>query len=152
MPGDGTSEIFVTFLLAMIGYAGLTITLLISLRGNVPLTFWRIISLIILIHVFMVWTYRYEWEFSMSVRNGYLGFLIFHSALIIILISNFIKQSIAKTLIKISFIIVTAGAVGAVFRYDVVEIYKVPVLIFATAGIIGLSRGFILKNTKFLSE
>jgi hypothetical protein len=152
MLDEGTTIIFLTFLFAMIGYAGLTVTLLISFRRNVPLTFWRIVSLIILIHVFMVWTYRYEWDISLSVRNGYSGFLIFHPALLIILVSNFVKQSIAKALIRISFIVVTAGAIGAVFRYDVVEIYKVPVLTFATAGIIGLFRNFILNRSVLSSE
>ena len=146
MLSEGINEIFITFFFAVTGYIGLTITLLLSLKQNIPHLFWRIVSLIILIHVFMVWSYRYDWQFAVSVRNGYSGFLIFHTALLIILLSNFVQENIARILIKISFIVVTTGAVGAVFRYDVVEIYKVPVLIFAVVGSAGLFWSYFLKK------
>ena len=93
----------------------------------------------------MVWAYRYDWQFSLAVRNGYFGFLLFHSALLIILISTFVKESGAKTLIRVSFIVVTIGAVGASFRYDVVAIYRVPVLLCAIAGSGGLLWGYFKK-------
>ncbi len=142
MVGEGTTDIFITFLLAIIGYAGLTTVLLISLNRKVPLILWRIIALIILAHVIMVWTYRYSWQFSLALRNGYFGFLLFHSALLMIFISTFIHESTTKILIRISFIVITIGALGSVFRYDVVAIYKVPVIIFAIAGIGSLTRYF----------
>src|SRR3970282_1236442 len=107
MLSEGINEIFMTFFFAIIGYTGLTITLLLSLKQNILHLFWRIVSLIILIHVFMVWSTRYDWQFYKSVRNGYSWFLIFHTALLMILISNFVKENIAKTLIRISFIVVT---------------------------------------------
>ncbi len=137
MIGQGTTEIFITFLLAIIGYAGLTVTLILSLKNKPYMYFWRVISLIILIHVFMVWNYRYSFDFSLSVRNGYGGFILFHSSLIIILVSAFVKEKLSKTLIIISFFIVTSGAVGASFRYDVVAVYKIPVLVCAAIGFTG---------------
>ena len=84
----------------------------------------------------MVWNFRYEWQFSLAVRNGYTGFLIFHSALLMIQISSFVKKNLSLPLIRISFIVVSIGAVGAVFRYDAVEVYRIPVIVL---GIIGLS-------------
>ena len=148
MLSEGINEIFITFFFAVIGYTGLTITLLLSLKKNIPHLFWRIVSLIILIHVFMVWSSRYDWQFSMSVRNGYSGFLIFHTALLMILLSNFVKENIEKTLIRISFIVVTTGAVGAVFKYDVVAVYKIPVLICAAVGSTGLLWVFLKRLKK----
>jgi hypothetical protein len=145
------TSIFITFLLAMIGYAGLTATVLLSLNRKVPVLFWRTAALIILVHVIMVWAYRYNWQFSTSVRNGYSGFIIFHSALLMILVSTFIRERTAKILIRISFIVVTIGAVGAVFRYEVVEIYKVPVIICAFTGCAALLRKF-RKQRKIISE
>jgi hypothetical protein len=115
----------------MIGYIGMTITVVLSLKGNIPILFWRLVSLVILLHVIMVWSFHYEWNFSMSVRNGYGGFLIFHSALMLIIVSNYLKETFAIILIRISALIVTAGALGAVFRYDMVSVYKAPVLICA---------------------
>ena len=134
MLGEETTIIFLTFLLAIIGYAGLTVTLLLCIKRKVPFLLWRIVAVIILVHVIMVWAYRYDWQFSLAVRNGYFGFLLFHSALLMILISISIKESAAKILIRISFIVVTIGAVGASFRYDVVAIYRVPVILCAVAG------------------
>ena len=145
MFSDGTT-IFITFLLAIIGYNGLTITLLLSIKRKIPYLFWRIVTAIILFHVIMVWTYHYSWQFNVAVRNGYSGFIIFHSALLFILISNFVKENVAKILIRISFVVVTIGAVGASFRYDVVSIYKIPVLICAVAGSVGLFFLFYQKR------
>ena len=95
----------------------------------------------------MVWVFHYDWQFSVAVRNGYSGFIIFHSALLMILLSNFVKESSAKVLIKISFIVVTIGAVRAVFRYDVVSIYRIPVLICAAAGSLGLLWNYLKKRS-----
>lgn len=139
------TNLFITFLLAMIGYTGITFVVLYTIKRKVPLLFWLVVVLIILVHVIMVWNFRYDWQFSVAVRNGYWGFIIFHSALLMILVSTFVKQSIAKILIRISFIVVTAGAVGAVFRYDVVEIYKLPVMICSIAGSTGLLWNYLRK-------
>ena len=136
----------ITFLLAMLGYGGLTVTLIFSRKGKIPFTFWRVVSLIILLHVFMIWTIHYEWNFSTAVRNGYSGFLIFHSSLLMILISTFVYKSIALILIRISSVVVTVGAVGAVFRYESVQSYKLPVIICALA--IGVTLLVILNEKR----
>lgn len=136
----------ITFLLAILGYIGLTVTLIFSLKGKIPFTFWRVVSLIILLHVFMIWTVHYEWNFSTSVRNGYSGFLIFHSALLMNLISTFVNKSIALILIRISSVVVTVGAVGAVFRYESVQFYKLPVIICAL--VIGVALLVILNEKR----
>ena len=51
---EDTTETFITFLLAIFGYLGLTITLLISLKRDLPFLFWRMIAVIIFVHVIMV--------------------------------------------------------------------------------------------------
>ena len=131
---------FITFLLAVIGYAGMTFVVLCSINKPVPFLFWRINAVIILAHVVLVWTHRYEMQFELSIRNGYSGFIIFHSALLIILISTIVNQRISRLLIRVSFIIVAAGAIGATFRYEVVLIYKIPVLILTAFGLFGLIK------------
>lgn len=138
-------HIFITFLLAITGYAGLTIVTLISISKRIPLLLWRITALIILVHVFYIWNFYYEWQFSVSVRNGYTGFIIFHTALIIILVSTITKEVRSKILIRISFLVVTAGAVGAVLRYDIVEVYRIPVFIFAAAGSAGVLYDVLIQ-------
>jgi hypothetical protein len=94
----------------------------------------------------MVWIYRYELQFSLAVRNGYIGFAIFHTALLMILISTVVKEHITLILIRLSFIIVTIGAVGAIFRYDVVTIYRLPIMLCAFAGSAGLLWLYIQKR------
>jgi hypothetical protein len=148
MSVENSFEIFVTFLLAIIGYVGLTVILIVSLKGKIPFNIWRIFASIIVIHVIMVWIFRYQWSFSQSVRNGYGGFLIFHSALTLIILSALVKENISKILIRLSFVIVTMGAVGAVFRYDIVAVYKIPVLICAISGSAALFYFFVKKKFK----
>lgn len=127
-------------MLAVIGYTGMTFVVLRSINKPVPFLFWRINTVIILAHVALVWVHRYEMQFQLATRNGYSGFIIFHLALLIIIISTIVKEGISIRLIRLSFIIVAAGAVGATFRYDVAEIYKIPVLILTTLGLFGLIK------------
>lgn len=138
MVGEGTTAIFITFLLAMIGYAGLTLVVLLSLRGNVPFPLWRVIAAVISAHVLMVWTFRYGWEFELAVRNGYAGFVMFHAAWLMILVSMAAGRKVARILIQTAFVVVTIGATGATFLYDVVAVYRIPVILCALAGNGGL--------------
>ena len=135
MVGEGTTAITITFLLAIIGYVGLTVVLLRSLQGRMPWVLWRTVAVVIATHVVMVWTFRYHGEFALAVRNGYGGFLLFHTALTLILISTFLRERLAILLVRVAFLIVTAGALGASFIYDVVAIYRVPVILCAVAGV-----------------
>ena len=100
MVGTGTTEIFITFLLAITGYVGLTTVVVLTLRGQHPTALWRAIALIILVHVLMVWIYRYDWQFDLAVRNGYTGFVIFHTALALILISTFVNTILRTVFFK----------------------------------------------------
>lgn len=137
MLGESGTLIFITFFLGVTGYLGLTIVIILSLQEYFPSIIWKITTLIILAHVIMIWLFRYDLHFPLAVRNSYSGFAIFHSALILILLSHFYKRK-SLLLIRLSFIIVSMGAIGAVFRYDVVELYKVPVLTCAITGCCGL--------------
>lgn len=148
MVGDGTTAIFITFLLAMLGYGGLTSVILLSLRGSLPFLFWRMVAAVILVHVIMVWTFRYEWQFALAVRNGYGGFMMFHSALLMILLSTVSSERVARILTRIAFVVVTIGALGATFLYDVVAIYRVPVIACALAGGGGLAWSYVIQRRR----
>lgn len=137
---------FVTFLLAPIGYAGLTLTAVKAARGAVPVILLRSIAVVIISHVILVWVVRYEGQLSEATRNGYVGFVLFHSTLLAILASVFVRERLARRFIVAAFGIVTVGALGAVFRYEVVAIYRVPVIVCATLGIAGLARAYRLER------
>jgi hypothetical protein len=130
----------VTFILAVIGYAGLAATAIRSARARLPVGLWRAAVSIILAHVLLVWMARYEWQFAEATRNGYPGFLVFHGALAMILASVFVGERAARALVLTAFVVVTFGAVGAVFRYDAVAAYRIPVMLIALAGAAGLIR------------
>ena len=148
MVATGTTEIFITFLLAITGYVGLTTVVILTLRRQHPITLWRIVTLIILAHVLMVWIYRYDWQLDLAVRNGYTGFVIFHTALALILISTFVNKYLSQKLIHLSFIVVTTGATGASLRYDEVSMYRFIVIPCGLIGGIGLIKLYILDRKK----
>jgi hypothetical protein len=129
---------FLTFLLAPIGYAGLTAAMLVATRGQWPVALARATVAVILTHVFLVWHVRYEWQFSEATRNGYAGFAIFHAALAVIVTSLAVDLRVARRLLGGAFAAVTVGAVGATFKYEVVANYRIPVLLIALTGIAGL--------------
>ena len=146
MVGEGTTAIFITFLLAMLGYAGLTTVLLLTLRREVPVRLWRGVALVILAHVGMVWTFRYEWDFALAIRNGYAGAVLFHGAFATILASTVAREWLARVLIQIAFVIVSLGALGATFKYHVVFMYRVPVILCAIAGLGAFAWRYVLKR------
>ena len=123
-----------TFLLAFLGYLGLSANLALNARGTFSRPAIALVAVIAVTHVYLVWAFRYDWQFAMAVRNGYAGFFIFHSALLAIVAAALAPPAICRPLIALTFLVVTVGASGAVFRYDVVSIYRVPVLINAGVG------------------
>lgn len=139
-----------TFLLAIAGYAGLTTTAALAALRSFPARFWHAVAIAIVAHVALVWAARYEWQFAAATRNGYFGFIIFHGALALIVASVFVAARTARTFVWLAFVIVSIGAIGAVFRYDVVAVYKIPVLALAVGGTIGLLRGFQLARRRAL--
>ena len=128
--------ITVTFALAAAAYVGLGVSAVLAQRRARFVKLWRLTVVIAAIHVVMVWHVRYSWSLDLAVRNGYAGFVIFHSALLSMLGACIVRRDAARWLILLSFAIVSVGANGAVWRYDVVAIYRVPVA--ACAALSGL--------------
>lgn len=146
MVGEGTAAIFITFLLAIVGYFGLTTVTVLTLHERVPVGLWRGVAAVIVVHVAMVWTYRYGWDLGLAVRNGWAGFAMFHGALAMIVVSTAAPERAARWLIHLSFLIVTLGALGATFLYDVVAIYRIPVVLCALVGTSALARHWLTRR------
>ena len=126
-----------TFFLAMLGYAVLAVSAGVT-RSSKRLI--RATAAIVVLHVLLVWWFRYDWSVAAATRNGYGGFLLFHAALVMILWATVAPAPLSRRLIIGAFAIVSVGALGAVFRYDVVRIYRIPVILCAIAGTIGALR------------
>lgn len=147
MVSDDGAIVFITFLLAMVGYVGLTACALFTVRQRMPHPFWLAVVVVIVAHVLMVWAVRYHWSFALAVRNGYGGFLLFHGALVAILASTMVRDGVARILIRLAFLVVSAGAIGATFRYGVVALYRIPVLVLAASGAAGLLWAWLRPET-----
>ena len=143
---------FITFLLAPVGYAGLTITAVAAARSHVPLRFWRGVAIVIATHVALVWSVRYEGQLSEATRNGYVGFVLFHGALVAILISTVLHERLARPLILGAFVAVTIGALAAVFLYEIVANYRIPVVLCAMLGSIGLIHASRVRQRLWESD
>ena len=99
--------------------------------------------LVIVTHVFFVWRYHYAWQLASATRNGYAGFILFHSALVALIASAIVPEHIRNRLLWAAYFVVTMGATGAVFRYAHVAGYRVAVLGCAVIGIAGLVRAYV---------
>jgi hypothetical protein len=117
------------FLGAFTAYTGLGISTTLTFRDVFHRRLAWGVALVVTAHVFGVWAHRYEWQFDQAVRNGYGGFLLFHTALTAINAALFTPDRISRVLHRVAFVVVSMGAVGATFRYDVVSVYRIPVLI-----------------------
>ena len=135
-----------TFALAPLGYAGLAFCAVMAVHRSTPLTTWRVVAVIIVAHVALVWHVRYGWQFSEATRNGYGGFLLFHTALAAIVISTMVDEALRRKLLVAAFLVVTLGASAAVYRYDVVATYRYPVHAISILGLLGLGRRMMVVN------
>ena len=123
-----------TFLLAVIGYAGLTTTAVFAAAGRPSQWLWRLTAAVIVAHVALVWTVRYGWRLDAATQNGYAVFVVFHGALALILVSLVTPARLARQLVWLAWGIVTLGAVGAVFSDPAVSIYRIPIILLALGG------------------
>jgi hypothetical protein len=94
---------------------------------------------IVAVHVLFVWMFRFEWDWARATRNGYAGFTIFHVALLLIVMAPLLRAPFSTLALRSAFLIATAGALGAVFRYDEVAVYRIPVIAGAAAGVGGIA-------------
>ncbi len=125
----------ITFLAAITGYAGLTANMVLVAANRHRRHHMIPVALIVFVHVLLVWHFRYEWEVSQATRNGYAGFVIFHTALLGILCAPLVGNRLAKRLVVFSFFVAAMGASGAVLRYEEVAIYRLPVFVCDLAGL-----------------
>ena len=135
----------VALLLAPIGYAGLAVTANLAVRTRTPVWFWRAVVLVIITHVLLVWAVRFEWQWSRATRNGYGGVVLFHGALAAILASVVAAEPFRRRLVLAAFAVVTAGALGAVFRSDDAAPFREIVMIAAGGGTLGLVHAFVRR-------
>lgn len=139
---------FVTFVLAPVAYAGLALAAVRAMQRRPSRSLQRAVAAVAVAHVALVWSVRYGLQLSAATRRGYAGFLLFHGVLLAIVASTFVGDAIARRLLVGAFAVVTLGALGAVFAEPVVAIYRIPVILTALGGAIGLARASRARRTE----
>jgi hypothetical protein len=128
-----------TFALAVAAYGGLAIAAALATRSRQSFGLSAVTAVLVLAHVTLVWHDRFAWDLARATRNGYAGFAVFHAALTCIVLAPWVTVRIASPLTIASFLLVTAGAFGAVFRDAAAARFRVPVLVVGIAGLAALS-------------
>ncbi|HCP99838.1 MAG TPA: hypothetical protein DIT99_03735 [Candidatus Latescibacteria bacterium] len=58
----------ITFLLAFIGYIGLAIHAILVSTGRPPRYLMVPVDLVVVVHILMVWWFRYDWQVAQATR------------------------------------------------------------------------------------
>src|SRR5262245_1567550 len=118
----------VTFGLAFAAYVLLGAGVVLQLWRRPPRVLTLAAAGLALVHVLLVWGWRFDWSTEMALAKGWTGFTIFHTALGVLLAAAVAPQPWSGRCTLAAFPIVSAGAIGAAFRYDFVGDYRMPLL------------------------
>jgi hypothetical protein len=131
-----------TFPLALAGYVLLTGAFAHRLlRGRVHPPLAGALALVVTLHVLLIWTEVYELEPARAVRNGWAGAVVFHGAYLAILAHGVAgaRARWAGWLVYPAWLLVSAGGIGATFKFDVVSGYRAPMLGVALLGLLAVA-------------
>ncbi len=141
---QGTDAI--TFGLAVAGYASMGLDVVLQRAGRA----YRLVSvgvvLLVVSHVTCVWALRYGWSVAKATeRLG--GFVIFHAALAMLIAAAIVDEKWRRFITPAAFLVVTAGAVGAVFKFEYVEPLRIPVLLVPVLTAVGTAWALLANRT-----
>ena len=124
----------ITFGLAFTGYALLAADASRRVRGQCSAALTNLCALVIVAHVVCVWALRFDWSFRAMFDKSPFAFVLFHAALLSILLAALLAEPVRSRLVITSFAIVSLGAIPAPFRYDEIAVLQIPVLATALAA------------------
>jgi hypothetical protein len=135
----------ITFGLAFVGYLLLGLDVVMHV-GRTPRRWVSVaLAVVVAIHVGLVWGWRFDWSLAYALEKGLAGFVIFHTALTLIVAAALAPEPWSGRLLYVAFPIVTTGALGAAFKYDYVAGYRISLLI-ALAMTVALAIRGIRSN------
>ena len=138
----------VTFALAVLGYAPLTLSLAAALlRGGLTrhrATLARATALVVTAHVACVWSSRFAWDPSLAVGKGIPVFASFHLALLLTWAFALRPRASgrARLLPLAAWILVAPSASYAPFRYEFLGVLAIPVLLVTALGLLVLGMAW----------
>ncbi len=124
----------VVFGLAALGYLLLAKDAALRIVGRRWPALGMLTALVVGTHVALVWAVRFEWSFAYAWEKGAPAFLLFHTALLLILLAPLTAPRLRDRLVWSAFGIVSLGALPAPFLYPEVRVLAVP-LLAAFAGV-----------------
>lgn len=117
----------ITFGLALIGYALLAADAARRFVGRRSPILTMLTAGVVFAHVLCVWAFRFDWSFAAMWHKSVFGFLLFHSALLLITAAVLVRGRPRDRLVILAFAIVCAGAIPAPFRYEEIAMLRLPV-------------------------
>ncbi len=139
----------ITFGLAYLAYLLLGTAVVLRAWGR-PLRAVMVAAAVVAVtHVGLVWGLRFGWLVSYALEKSLPGFVIFHTALAILVTAALVREPLAGRLAYLAFPVVTSGAVGAAFKYDYVADYQLPLL--AAFGVVLVLGGWGIARGRRLS-
>jgi len=136
----------ITFGLALIGYALLGADFARQHSGRSTTWLSALTAIVVGTHVLCVWGLRFDWSLTQMWHKSAAGFVIFHSALCLVLAIPFLRAR-RRLVTSGAFALVSAGALPAPFRYPELSLLALPLL--AVAGIsLGCAITAMRRSTK----
>ncbi len=118
----------ITFGLAALGYLLLAKDSALRIAGRRLRSLGFITAGVVLTHVALVWAWRFEWSLQEAWQKSPPAFVIFHSALLLILLAPFTASGSRDRITWVAFAIVSAGALPATIRYPELGLLAIPLL------------------------
>lgn len=125
----------VTFGLALVGYGLLAADFARLHAGRTGRRLAWATAAVVLAHVVCVWSLRFEWSLTRMLEKSLPGFVLFHTALALILVAPALRGKPRVLVTSIAFALVTAGALPAPFRYPELSLLFLPLFAIAVSAV-----------------
>ncbi len=116
----------ITFGLAYLGYALLCVDVVRRAVGHRGRAWTFVLAAVVTAHVACVWLWRFEGSLQRALDKSIVGFVIFHTALLLILAGSVLRAPWSTRVLVAAFVVVSSGALPAPFRYDEIRILAIP--------------------------
>ena len=137
-----------TFPLAGAGYLLLGADFALRSGGRAFRALTVLLALVVLAHVALVWSDRFDWSLARMLQKSVAGFVLFHAALLLVLAAAVLPRRHGDRCILLAFPIVSAGALPAPFRYPEIGWLKAPLLALFALAVVAAVLAFRRRRAR----